>query len=330
METVVSVICPAYRCEPYIGAAIASVRAQTFGGWELIVADDGSSDGTVAAARAAAGADERIRVLELEHKGLPGAVRNRAAAEAKGRYLAFLDGDDLWGPEKLEVQLAFFGRNPDCEAAYHDFTFLGSDEAVARHGALWEKRLDSELGFESLLIKNCINTCTVMLRTEVFRELGGFDEDPALRVGEDHEFWLRLAARRPILRSPGNATVLRLVEHSATRGQSEYRWDAQSLRVLEKMERLGLVRDSGLIRRKRAEIQFSRGIDALYFREGSGFRRDLLEAALRYPWAPKLLAAGLSAWMPRAWLRAWLKWLLEIKNRLATAGGNEGGFNAVF
>ena len=67
METVVSVICPTYRCEPYIGAAIASVRAQTFGGWELIVADDGSSDGTVAAARAAAGADERIRVLELEH-----------------------------------------------------------------------------------------------------------------------------------------------------------------------------------------------------------------------------------------------------------------------
>ncbi len=326
----VSVICPAYRCEPYIGAAISSVLAQTFRGWELIVADDGSSDGTVSAARAAAVGDERIRVLELEHTGLPGVVRNRAVTEARGRYLAFLDGDDLWGPEKLEVQLAFLGRNPDCEAAYHDFTFLGSEEAVARHGALWEKRLDSELGFEALLIKNCINTCTVMLRTAVFRELGGFDEDPSLRVGEDHEFWLRLAARRPILRSPGNATVLRLVEHSATRGQQEYRWDVQSLRVLEKMERLGLVREPGLIRRKRAEIQFSRGIDALYFREGVGYRRDLLEAAMRCPQAPKLLVAGLSVWLPRPWLQAWLKWLLEIKNRVAAGAATRGGTHAVF
>jgi teichuronic acid biosynthesis glycosyltransferase TuaG len=102
----VSVVMPAYNAEATIASAMASVRDQTDAGWELIVVDDGSTDRTAEIAAAAAAADKRIRLIRQRNQGVA-AARNAAIEAATGRYLAFLDADDLWLPSKLERQLRF-------------------------------------------------------------------------------------------------------------------------------------------------------------------------------------------------------------------------------
>src|SRR6266487_2699709 len=102
-DPLVSVIIPTFNREAYLREAIESVFAQTYSNWELIVADDGSTDGT--RAYLASVTDRRTHVIELEHCGTPARLRNTALARAQGTYVAFLDSDDLWAPEKLELQI---------------------------------------------------------------------------------------------------------------------------------------------------------------------------------------------------------------------------------
>jgi glycosyltransferase involved in cell wall biosynthesis len=117
----VSVIVIFLNEERFLGAAIESVLAQTFSDWELILVDDGSTDASPAIAAAAAARDPaRIRAVAhpgRENRGMS-ASRNRGLAEARGRYIAFLDGDDVWLPEKLDQQLAVFAANPGVELVY--------------------------------------------------------------------------------------------------------------------------------------------------------------------------------------------------------------------
>ena len=107
----VSVITPAKNAERWIAGAIQSVQAQTFTDWEMIVVDDGSTDGTLAHAHQVSDGDPRVRILRSE--GTPGAggARNAALAMARGRYIAFLDADDLWLPQKLETQIQAMDTN---------------------------------------------------------------------------------------------------------------------------------------------------------------------------------------------------------------------------
>lgn len=103
----VSVIMPAYRTPDYIGESIASVLGQTFEDFELIIIDDHSRDSTVQKAREAAGGDERVKIIELADNRGAGPARNAGIEQARGRFIAFLDSDDLWYPDKLERQVAF-------------------------------------------------------------------------------------------------------------------------------------------------------------------------------------------------------------------------------
>src|SRR6188472_4452458 len=105
-----SVILPAYNRLTHLRTAIASVRAQTLTDWELIIADDGSDGETRAFLRELS--EKRIRVLSLEHSGNPSVVRNAAIRAASGKFLAFLDSDDLWLPHKLERQLVLMRATP--------------------------------------------------------------------------------------------------------------------------------------------------------------------------------------------------------------------------
>src|SRR5262245_16688669 len=102
---VVSVIMPAHNSERYIAHAIESVIAQSFPDWELIIADDASKDGTPALVVEAVGRDSRIKMIRLDTSAGAAGARNIAIQKAVGRYIAFLDSDDIWLPEKLERQL---------------------------------------------------------------------------------------------------------------------------------------------------------------------------------------------------------------------------------
>ena len=117
MSALVSIIMPSYNTAPFIAESIRSVMAQTYTDWELIIVDDASTDNTdeiVAACHPREGGDlpsSRIRYLKNDRNRGAAYSRNRALREAKGKWIAFLDSDDLWAPEKLEKQIAFMTKN---------------------------------------------------------------------------------------------------------------------------------------------------------------------------------------------------------------------------
>lgn len=110
-ESLVSVVMPAYNCEKFINQSIESVLAQTYTNWELIVVDDCSSDNTVGIVESYAEVDSRIKLFSLSRNGGPAAARNKAIEVSTGDYIAFLDSDDLWMPDKLEKQISFMEEN---------------------------------------------------------------------------------------------------------------------------------------------------------------------------------------------------------------------------
>ena len=110
IEGLVSIVTPAYNAERFLPEAIESVLRQTYGDWELNVVDDCSKDDTRGVVEGYAARDSRVRLLRLARNSGPALARQAAVEAARGRYVAFLDSDDLWTPEKLERQLAFMSR----------------------------------------------------------------------------------------------------------------------------------------------------------------------------------------------------------------------------
>jgi glycosyltransferase involved in cell wall biosynthesis len=187
----VSVVLPTFNRLPYLQAAVDSVFGQTFVDWELIVADDGS-DGATAGYLAELASRPRVTVLRLPHTGHPGAVRNAAWQAARGEYIAFLDSDDVWLPQKLALQVASLRSNPQRGWSHTAFTVIdatgkpltGARERwwPATHGWILERLIRMEV---------VIAMPSVMVRRGLLEQLGGFD--PAQRMCEDYDLYLRLA-----------------------------------------------------------------------------------------------------------------------------------------
>jgi glycosyltransferase involved in cell wall biosynthesis len=124
-----SILMPVYNHAAYVGEAVASVRAQDREDWELIVVDDGSTDGSAGVAEEAAGGDGRIRILRQSNAG-PAAARNLAAAEARGAWLAFLDSDDVWYPHALAAYGEAIAADPAADF-FHGYRHrMDADGAV--------------------------------------------------------------------------------------------------------------------------------------------------------------------------------------------------------
>ena len=180
----VSVIIPTYNRWPMLGEAVESVLAQTAGGYELIVVDDGSTDET---RRQLADYGSRLTVLTQSRRGVS-AARNLGARRASGKYLAFLDSDDLWHPRKLQRQLDFMEGNPEVEICQTDEIWIRNGVRVNprdRH------RKPSGDIFRASLELCLVSPSAVMMRRELFERVGGFDE--SLPVCEDYDLWLRIA-----------------------------------------------------------------------------------------------------------------------------------------
>jgi len=187
----VSIVLPTYNRLRFLRPAVASVLAQTFSGWELIVADDGSSGET--AAYLAALADPRVRVLALRHTGNPGAVRNAALRVARGEYIAFLDSDDLWLPQKLALQVASLRTQPHRSWSHTAFAVIDeSGQLVTGAGARSWPASEGWILERLIRMDIVIAMPTVMVRRQLLEQLGKFD--CSLRMCEDYDLWLRLAA----------------------------------------------------------------------------------------------------------------------------------------
>jgi glycosyltransferase involved in cell wall biosynthesis len=184
----VSVVTPAWNASEYIGATLDSVLAQTLADWEMIVVDDGSTDDTVPIVERYAALDPRIRLVRQQNAG-PSAARNRAMREARGRFFAFLDSDDLWHPGFLAAQLAVFERHADTGLVTGNGVFLGGP-----FDGLPTRPVGPDLPVLPL-VELIANEQTVFIMTvfrrAVFDTIGGFDE--AQWTSEDYDFWIRAA-----------------------------------------------------------------------------------------------------------------------------------------
>lgn len=193
----VSVILPSYNRLGLLRAAVSSVLAQTFGDWELIIADDGSDEETRRYLGALLADDRRVQLLLLPHSGRPAIARNAALRAARAVHVAFLDSDDLWAPTKLERQLAALRAAP---AARWSYTLWWRIDAEGRpQPAPTVPVAESGWVLESLLRTMGLNVAmpAVMAERRLIEEAGGFDE--AQRWCEDLDLWFRLAMRSPVL-----------------------------------------------------------------------------------------------------------------------------------
>ncbi len=180
----ISVIVPAYKTRATIGETLDSVLAQTFEDYEIVVVDDGSPDDVV---EFVAGQYPMVRLVRQENRGLAGA-RNAGIREARGEWVAFLDSDDVWLPDKLERQVELL--RPGTDVVYSDCWFWRDGERTERwsrqHGAA-----EGQIGHDLVTRRVMLPVLTVVVRRSVVLAAGGFDE--SLREVEDYDLWLRLA-----------------------------------------------------------------------------------------------------------------------------------------
>ena len=176
--------------ERFIGEAIGSVLAQTVSDFELIVVDDGSADATPQTIRGLE--DPRLRLTVLPHRGAAAAL-NHGVSLAVGRYIAFLDGDDLWAPSSLEEHVRFFASHESADLTFAQSQLL--TESGVRM-ALTTRRARRPVSFERLFVDNVVaNGSSVMVRREALARAGAFDT--TLRGAYDFDVWLRIALLRP-------------------------------------------------------------------------------------------------------------------------------------
>jgi glycosyltransferase involved in cell wall biosynthesis len=186
MAPLVSVIIPTYNRAGLVRQAVASVKAQTFRDFEIVVVDDGGTDGTYEVLSA----DRELRVLR--HPGRRGvaAARNTGAAAARGEWLAFLDSDDLWLPDKLARQISWLEGAPELLICQTDETWVRRGVRVNKPAA--HRKVAGRIFLPSL--GRCmISPSAVMLHRRLLEDHGAFDE--TLPAAEDYDLWLRLTWR---------------------------------------------------------------------------------------------------------------------------------------
>lgn len=187
MNETVSVIMPAYNSEPFVAASIESVLAQTYSDLELLIVDDVSSDKTASVVESYMRKDPRIRFFRQPQNAGAAEARNRAIGEARGRYIAFLDSDDLWLPEKLHRQIGAMRTEK------WPFTYTAYTRIDEQGQPLGEVGVPSTVTYAELL-KTCIIGClTAVYDTEAFGKV----LMPSIRKRQDFGLWLRLLKMTP-------------------------------------------------------------------------------------------------------------------------------------
>lgn len=203
----VSAVIPLYNRSNQVVEAVASVLSQDgerSGVDELIVVDDGSTDGGTEAIGRLYTDESRIRIVTIGHSGFPGFVRNRGAEVARGDLLAFLDSDDLWLTGKIDAQREIHRIHPEIGLSHTRERWLRGDREVSQKS---QRHLREGDIFADALEKCIIGPSTVMMDRRLFEETGGFAED--IEIAEDYEYWLRITDRYPVAYLDAPYTVKR-------------------------------------------------------------------------------------------------------------------------
>lgn len=178
----VSIVIPSYNDAPRLEQALASVQAQSFTDWEAIIVDDGSQDQRAIIAAVTGFDDARMRLYLSTYNRGPARGRNIGVRLARGRYIAFLDGDDLWEQDKLAMQLAF------TQVGSYALTCTSYRNLDEETGATSVRRPSARITYDDLLGHNCIGCSTVMLDRSVL----GRSYFPDIRMRQDFAHWLQI------------------------------------------------------------------------------------------------------------------------------------------
>ena len=202
----VTVITPTYNRADFLPQAIDGVLAQTYGNFELIVVDDGSTDNTPDILSDYAKRDDRVRTFRQDNQG-QSIARNKAIQEARGEFICFLDSDNHWPDHKLEQQVDLFRENPDVDVIYGDIVTVDeSDTELSRKNM---SRYSGNIA-RWMLRDNCVSMNTAMAKRRCFDEMGGMSGER--RVADDYDLWLRFSARYKFLYVPEYWAYYRVME----------------------------------------------------------------------------------------------------------------------
>jgi glycosyltransferase involved in cell wall biosynthesis len=227
----VSVIIPTHNRKAFVQEAVDSVLAQTYEDFELIVVDDGSTDGT---GKVLKRYENRLLYLYQANQGVS-AARNNGLALAQGEFIAFLDSDDLWLPKKLAIQVAFMDQHPQAQICYTDELWIRRGKRVN------PKKRHAKCSGE--IYHHCLPLCIIspssaLMRRGLFAQVGTFD--PGLPVCEDYDLWLRVAARFPVFFIPQRLIVKR-GGHPDQLSRQEWGNDRYRVKALAKILELGVL-----------------------------------------------------------------------------------------
>jgi glycosyltransferase involved in cell wall biosynthesis len=251
-KPLVSVVIPAYNCSRYIGEALESIFAQDCPDTEIIVVNDGSTDDT---GKVLSAFEPRIRVVEQANAGAA-AARNNAIREARGKYIAFLDADDLWLPGKLITQVRYLDNHPEVGLVYCGWLEWFPDDkgnfvkpVVPPPADLNET--DPEFCgwlYNRLLFDCYVHTSTAVLRSEIVRAAGWFDL--SLRRGQDYDYWFRVSRLAPIHKLRAVLSLYRIHPKSITNVPHAQNYGHLVLK--KALDRWGRVGPDGTVTPKRA------------------------------------------------------------------------------
>ena len=180
MEPLVSIVTPVYNGSSTIGKTIESVLNQTYKNFEMIIVDDVSDDDTVKIIKSYQTKDKRIKLISLRKKGGASVARNKAISSAKGKYIAFLDGDDLWKKDKLDKQISFMENN-NIYFSYTDYSYIdesGNDMGIYR-------KCPRKMSYFRMLLGDSIGCLTVIYNKEAVGNI----EIPKLKKRNDYALW---------------------------------------------------------------------------------------------------------------------------------------------
>ena len=308
----ISVIMPLYNAERFVGESIENVLRQTVGDFELIVIDDASTDASAEIARAYAAKDNRIVLMHNELNSGAARTRNRALDAARGKFITFMDADDLCSPERFAKQLAFFERHPQTDICGSYYTMFGT-----RGGENDELKIQVPLTHEEIqyqLFFGCpFGMSSVMLRSEPFKRTGiRFRECMA----EDYQ-WVDLSEHLRMANIPEYLTFYRRWEDQiSTRQLNRQTLSAQLTQQEQLARKLGVRLSDD---EARIFTRFSLRTGDVKKRELASYRRiltRLYKAGIRHSHDPKLLKRQLMRRYKMACGLFYPSWRVWIHKRL--------------
>lgn len=273
----ISVIIPTYNSTKYIGEAINSVLRQTITNYEIIVVDDGSTDNTK---EIIDNNFPQVRYFYIPHQGVSRA-RNYGIERARGEFIAFLDADDLWLPEKLEKQIGVFNSDQELMLVFTEHRFFDSNGIREATFSKKERLMKGDV-VKNIFLYSHVALPTVMVRKNVFQEIGYFDEN--LNVAEDDNLWIRIALKFRIQLLDEVLVHCRMTENSLSRTTSNVVTGVlKNVELIEKKypdlrKRLGRVN----IRRKKSYIYSDYGYFYFSNRDYEMSRRYYLKSITYY------------------------------------------------